>query len=61
MDEATARKLFDTANAKNTQIVVPIHWDDLADLTQFWLDNHEVGGQDVWEQKQVEVAEECNG
>jgi hypothetical protein len=62
MDEATVRKLFYVANHTTTTFVA-VHWDDLADLTQFWLDHHEVetGGQEVWEQKQVEEAEAGNG
>jgi hypothetical protein len=60
MDEATARKLFDTANYATTTFVA-VHWEHLADLAQFWLDHHEVGGQEVWETKQVEKVEDQNG
>jgi hypothetical protein len=61
MDEATARELFYHANAGNSPIVIQVFWQDIADLTQFWLDHHEVGGQEVWETKQVEEVEASNG
>jgi hypothetical protein len=61
MDEATARKLFDRANSMVTPKCILVFWDELADLTQFWLDHHEVGGQEVWEQHQVEIVEVSNG
>jgi hypothetical protein len=60
MDEATARKLFDVANYATTTFV-SVPWEQMLDLTQFWLDHHEVGGQDVWETKQVEKVEVSNG
>jgi hypothetical protein len=64
MDEATARAIFNYANRLTTPTLILTPDNILLDLTQFWLDHHEVGGQDVGETKQVNVyakVEDGNG
>jgi hypothetical protein len=60
MDEDAVKYLQQISKNHPTELF-RITGRELSDLTQFWLDHHEVGGQDVWEQKQVEKVEVSNG